>query len=177
MSNFQFTAETLRAHVASNIKDMTLEIESHEDVREAILEALEENRYDDAPSVDYIHDAWAIIGSELWRNTQIETLDFSHCENAFGAVLHEAREVVCAAHHEAMQELAQDIAYTLDEVFVQDFGDKELPSLMIGTSGLGHMPHNEEVDVGDTSLLIWDNRVQVTVGGVTFYGVLRNIED
>lgn len=177
MSNFQFTAETLRAHVASNIKDMTLEIESHEDVREAILEALEENRYDDVPSVDYIHEAWSIIGSELWRNAHVGKLDFSHCENAFDAVFHEAREVVYAAHHEAMQELAQDIAYTLDEVFVQDFGDKELPSLMIGTSGLGYMPHNEEVDVGDTSLLIWDNRVQVTVEGVTFYGVLRNIED
>lgn len=176
MSNFQFTAETLRAHVAANIKGMPLEVESYQDIREAIIEALQENRYDDAPSVDYLHEAWDIIGSELWRNTDIGTLDFSHCESAYDAVFHEAREVIYAAHHEAMQELAQEISDTLDEVFAQDFGDKELPSLMIGTSGLGHIPHNEEIDVGDTSLLVWDNRVQVTIEGVTFYGVLRNIE-
>lgn len=176
MSNFQFTAETLRAHVAANIRSMSLEVESYQDIREAIIEALEENHYDDAPSVDYIHEAWDIIGSDLWRNTHIDSLDFSHCESAFDAVFHEAREVIYAAHHEAMQELAQDIADTLEDVFSQDFGNKELPSLMIGTSGLGHTPHNEEIDVGDASLLVWDNRVQVTIEGVTWYGVLRTVE-
>lgn len=177
MSNFQFTAETLRAHVAANIRSMSLEVESYQDIREAILDALEENRYDDAPSVDYIHEAWDIIGSELWRNTHIDHLDFSHCESAFDAVFLEAREVVQVACYEAMQELAQDIAETLEEVFAQDFGNKELPSLIIGSSGLGHIPHNEEIDVGDASLLVWDNHVQVTVEGVTWYGVLHNVEE
>ena len=177
MSQFQFTAETLRAHVAANIKYMTLEVESSQDIREAIIEALEENHYDDAPSVDYIHEAWAIIGSELWRNTDIEKLDFSHCESAYDAVFHEAREVVYAAHHEAMNELARDIADTLEEVFAVDFGEKELTSLTIGSSGLVHIPHKSEIDVGGTSLLVWDNKVQVTVEGVSFYGVLRIIEE
>ena len=179
MSNYEFTFENLKKHAANNINDMrNITLESHEDFKERLIDELEENGYDDAPSVDYLNEAWDIVGSELWRNTDFEKPDFSLCESAFDCVFAEARACVYSAHHEAMNEVAQEITSVIDEVFSEDFGDYELNEMFIGKAGLGHIPHDYETDVGDTSLIVWNGKaVQVTVEGVTLHGILEKAED
>ena len=81
-----------------------------------------------------------------------------------------------AAYYEATQEICKGIASAIDEIFNHDFGNKEVLEIMIGKAGMGHIPHNEEVDIADSSLIVWDSRIQINIEGVTLCGILTEIE-
>jgi len=59
-----------------------------------------------------------------------------------------------------------------------DFGELELSEMYIGESGLGHIPHDYESDIADSSMLVWVKykKIQITVEGVTLYGTLEQVE-
>lgn len=176
MSEFNYTATNLKKHVAADVNGMNITFERWEDYKDHLENEIESNGYCTEPSVDYIYDAWSIVGSDLWRNTDFKKPDFSYCQNAFDCVLEEARTCIYSATYEAKQEVISSIADALDEIFNHDFGDKEVLEMMIGQAGMGHIPHNEEIDIADSSLIVWNSRIQITVEGVTLYGVLSNIE-
>ena len=83
------------------------------------------------------------------------------------------------AYYEATQEIAKDIASAIDECFNYDFGNLELTEMQIGKSGLGHIAHDYETDIADSSMLVWvkSKMIQITVSGVTLYGVLEQVEN
>ena len=51
--------------------------------------------------------------------------------------------------------------------------------MYIGNSGLGHIAHDYETDIADSSMLVWvkHKKIQITVEGVTLYGILEQVED
>ena len=51
--------------------------------------------------------------------------------------------------------------------------------MYIGKSGLGHIAHDYETDIADSSMLVWvkSKMIQITVSGVTLHGVLEQVED
>ena len=60
-----------------------------------------------------------------------------------------------------------------------DFGNLKLTEMYIGKSGLGHIAHDYETDIADSSMLVWvkSKMIQITVSGVTLYGILEQVED
>ena len=83
-----------------------------------------------------------------------------------------------AAYYEATQDICKIIANVIDECFNHDFGNLELTEMYIGKSGLGHISHDYETDISDSSLCVWvdSKMVEITVEGVTLYGVLAEVE-
>ena len=51
--------------------------------------------------------------------------------------------------------------------------------MYIGKLGLGHIAHDYEADIADSSMLVWveAKKIQITVSGVTLYGILETVED
>ena len=51
--------------------------------------------------------------------------------------------------------------------------------MYIGKSGLGHIAHDYETDITESSMIVWlkDKKIQITVSGVTLYGILETVEN
>ena len=51
--------------------------------------------------------------------------------------------------------------------------------MYIGKSGLGHIPHDYEIDIAGSSMLVWakSKMIQITVSDVTLYGILEQVEN
>ena len=105
--------------------------------------------------------------------------DFNLCKSSLECVEAEGQAILTGAYHEATQEIAKDISSAIDECFGYDFGNLELTEMYIGKSGLGHIAHDYETDIVDSSMLVWlkAKKIQITVAGVTLYGVLEQVED
>lgn len=169
----------IKSAVASEIMQLPkITFDYSQDNECALLDHIESNGYCQPSEIGSTAEAYDLLWSDLARKTDYETPDFSSCSSAFECVEMEGQAVLNAAYYEATQEIVKEIASVIDEVFSEDFGEYELKEIFIGKAGLGHIPHDYEKDVGDTSLIVWNGKaVQVTVEGVTLYGILEKAED
>lgn len=169
----------IKSAVASEIMQLPkITFDWHQDNEQVLLDHIESNGYCEPSQIGSTAEAYDLLWSEMARNTDYETPDFSNCSSAFECVELEGQAILDAAYYEATQEIVKEIASVIDEVFSEDFGEYELNEIFIGKAGLGHIPHDYEKDVGDTSLIVWNGKaVQVTIEGVTLYGILEKAED
>jgi hypothetical protein len=105
--------------------------------------------------------------------------DFSTCKSSLECIEAEGQAILNGAYYEATQEIVKDIASAINECFNYDFGNLELIEMYIGGSGLGHITHDYEADIAESSMLVWvkSKNIQITVSGVTLYGTLETVED
>jgi len=105
--------------------------------------------------------------------------DFSSCRSSLECIEAEGQAVLNAAYYEATQEIAKDISNAIGECFNYDFGTLELTEMYIGESGLGHIVHDYEADIADSSMIVWlkSKKIQITIDGVTLCGILETVED
>lgn len=170
---------TIKSQIALEIMQLpTIVFDYHQDNEQVLLDCIESNGYCEPSQIGSTAEAYDLLWSVLARNTDYETPDFSSCNSAFQCIEMEGQAVLDAVYYEAKCEIVKEIASVIDEVFSEDFGEYELNEMYIGKAGLGHIPHDYETDVGDTSLIVWNGKaVQVTVEGVTLYGILEKVED
>ena len=67
----------------------------------------------------------------------------------------------------------------IDELFSENFNGKILTEVFIGKSGLGHVPHDYETDIADSSACVWNsaNKIEINVDGVYLYGTLEDEQE
>lgn len=173
------TLNTIKSQLALEIMQLPkISFDWHQDNEAELLDVIESNGYCEPSQIGSTAEAYDLLWSEMASNTDYETPDFSSCNSAFECIELEGQAILDAVYYEVKCEIVKEIASVLDEVFSQDFGEYELTEMFIGKSGLGHIPHDYETDVCDTSLVVWNGRaVQVTVEGVTLYGVLEKVEN
>ena len=175
MSNFTF----IKSAVASEIMQLPkISFDYRQDNEQELLDHIESNGYCQPSGIGTTAEAYDIVWSDLARNVDYEMPDFSSCRSSFECIEAEGQAILNGAYYEATQEVVKEIASVIDEVFSEDFGEYELGEIFIGKAGLGHIPHDYEKDVGDTSLIAWNGKaIQVTVSGVTLYGILEPSEN
>ena len=175
MSNFTF----IKSAVASEIMQLPkISFDYRQDNEQELLDHIENNGYCQPYEIGTTAEAYDIVWSDLARNVDYEMPDFSSCRSSFECIEAEGQAILNGAYYEATQEVVKEIASVIDEVFSEDFGEYELEEIFIGKAGLGHIPHDYEKDVGDTSLIAWNGKaIQVTVSGVTLYGILEPSEN
>ena len=170
----------IKSAAASEIYQLPkMSFDYRSNVENELLEAIESNGYCQPSEIGTTAEAWDLMWSEMARNLDYEKPDFSSCCSAFECAELEGQSILNAAYYEATQEIAKDIASTIDECFGYDFGNLELTEMYIGKSGLGHIAHDYETDIADSSMLVWveSKMIQITVSGVTLYGTLEQVED
>ena len=169
----------IKSQIALEIMQLpTIALDYHQDNEQVLLDCIESNGYCQPSEIGSTAEAYDLLWSDLSRKTDYETPDFSSCSSAFECIELEGQAILDAVYYEAKCEIVKEIASVIDEVFSEDFGDYELNEMFIGKAGLGHIPHDYETDVGDTSLIVWNGKaVQVTVEGVTLQGILEKAED
>lgn len=174
------TLKTIKSAVASEICQLPkMSFDHRSDVEGELLDSIESNGYCQPSEIGTTAEAWDLVWSEMARNLSYEKPDFSSCNSAFECIELEGQEVLNAAYYEATQELAKNIAQAIDECFNHDFGNLELSEMYIGKSGLGYIAHDYETDIADSSLCVWgaSKMIEITIEGVTLYGVLTEIEE
>lgn len=170
----------IKSAVASEIMQLPkISFDYRQDNEQELLDHIESNGYCQPSEIGTTAEAYDIGWSDLARNTDYEMPDFSLCGSSLECIEAEGQSILNAAYYEATQEIAKDIAIAIDECFSYDFGNLELTEMYIGKSGLGHIAHDYETDIADSSMLVWSKSkmIQITVSGVTLYGVLEQIED
>lgn len=175
MTNLEF----IKSAVASEIMQLPkISFDYSQDNGCALLDHIESNGYCQPSEIGSTAEAYDIVWSDLVLSTDYEMPDFSLCNSSLECIEMEGQAVLNAAYDEATQEIVKEIASVIDEVFSEDFGEYVLNEMQIGKAGLGHIAHDYEKDVGDTSLIVWNGKaVQVTVEGVTLFGILEKAED
>ena len=176
MSTFTF----IKSAVASEIMQLpNISFDYRQDNEIALLDHIESNDYCQPSEIGTTAEAYDIVWSDLARNTDYEMPDFSLCRSSLECVEAEGQAVLNGAYYEATQEIVKEIASAIDECFSYGFGNLELSEMYIGKSGLGHIPHDYETDIADSSMLVWvkSKMIQITVSGVTLYGILEQVED
>ena len=176
MNTFTF----IKSAVASEIMQLPkISFDYRQDNEQELLDHIEANDYCQPSEIGTTAEAYNIVWSDLARNTDYEMPDFSMCRSSLECVEAEGQAILNGAYYEATQEIAKDIASAIDECFNYDFGDLELSEMYIGKSGLGHIAHDYETDIADSSMLVWVKykKIQITVSGVTLYGTLEQSED
>lgn len=176
MSTFAF----IKSAVASEIMQLPkIGFDYRQDNEQELLDHIEANGYCQPSEIGTIAEAYDIVWSDLARNTDYEMPDFSLCRSSLECVEAEGQAVLNGAYYEATQEIAKEITSVIDECFSYDFSDLELTEMYIGNSGLGHVAHDYETDISDSSMLVWvkSKKIQITVEGVTLYGILEQVED
>ena len=176
MNTFTF----IKSDVASEIMQLPkISFECRQDNEQELLDHIEANGYCQPSEIGTTAEAYDIVWSDLARSTDYEMPDFSHCNSSLECVEAEGQAILNGAYCEATQEIAKDIASAIDECFSYDFGDLELSEMYIGKSGLGHIAHDYETDIAESSMLVWvkSKMIQITVSGVTLYGTLEQVED
>ncbi len=150
-----------------------------QDNEQVLLDHIEANGYCQPSEIGTTAEAYDIVWSDLARNTDYEMPDFSMCGSSLECIEAEGQAILTGAYYEASQEIAKDIANAIDECFGYDFGELELAEMYIGISGLGHIAHDYETDIADSSMLVWSKykMIQITVSGVTLFGILEAVED
>lgn len=174
------TLNTIKSAVASEISQLPkMSFDHRSDVEGELLDSIESNGYCQPSGIGTTAEAWDLVWSEMARNLSYEKPDFSLCSSAFECVELEGQEVLNAAYYEATQEIVKNITQAIGECFNYDFGNLELTEMYIGKSGLGHISHDYETDITDSSLCVWLSlkTVEITIEGVTLYGVLTEIEE
>lgn len=170
----------IKSAVASEIMQLPkISFDYHQDNEQTILDHIEANGYCQPSEIGTTAEAYDIVWSDLARNTDYEMPDFSMCKSSLECIEAEGQAVLTGAYYEATQEIAKDIASAIDECFGYDFGDLELTEMYIGKSGLGHITHDYETDIADSSMMVWTKykMIQITVSGVTLYGTLEQVEE
>ena len=176
MNTFSF----IKSAVASEIMQLPkISFDYRQDNAQVLLDHIESNGYCQPSEIGTTKEAYDLVWGDLARNTDYEMPDFSLCRSSLECVEAEGQAILTGAYYEATQEIAKDIASAIDECFGYDFGTLELTEMYIGKSGLGHIAHDYETDIADSSLLVWlkAKKIQITVAGVTLYGVLEQVED
>ena len=170
----------IKSAVASEIMQLPkIGFDYHQDNERELLDHIESNGYCQPSEIGTTAEAYDIVWSDLARNTDYEMPDFSLCQSSLECIEAEGQAVLNGAYYEATQEIAKDIASAIDECFNYDFGDLELTEMYIGKSGLGYIAHDYEVDIADSSLIVWvkSKMIQITIEGVTLYGILEQVEN
>ena len=156
-----------------------ISFDCHQDNEQELLDHIEANGYCQPSEIGTAAEAYDIVWSDLARNVDYEMPDFSLCRSSLECIEAEGQAILTGAYYEATQEIAKDIANAIDECFNYDFSNLELIEMFIGKSGLGHIAHDYETDIADSSMLVWveAKKIQITVSGVTLYGILETVED
>ena len=169
----------IKTSVASEIMQLPkMSFDYRSNVENELLESIESNGYCQPSEIGNTAEAWDLVWSEMARKLDYEKPDFSSCDSVFECVELEGQAILDAAYYEATQEIVKSITQAIDELFSEDFNDKTLIEIFIGKSGLGHIAHDYERDIADSSVCVWDasNMIEITIEGVTLYGVLTEIE-
>ena len=169
----------IKSAVASEIMQLPkISFDYRQDNEQDLLAHIESNGYCQPSEIGTTAEAYDIVWSDLARNTDYEMPDFSLCQSSLECVEAEGQAILTGAYYEATQEIVKDIASVIDECFNYDFGNLELSEMYIGKSGLGHIAHDYETDIADSSMLVWvkSEMIQITVSGVTLYGILEQSE-
>lgn len=169
----------IKAAVASEITQLPkMSFDYRSNVESELLESIESNGYCQPSEIGTTAEAWDLLWSEMARNLDYEKPDFSSCSSAFECVEFEGQSILNAAYYETTQEIVKNITQAIDELFSEDFNDKTLTEIFIGESGLGHISHDYEKDIADSSVCVWDasNKIEINIEGVTLCGILTEIE-
>ena len=170
----------IKSTVASEIMQLPkISFDCLQDNEQALLDHIESNGYCQPSEIGTTAEAYDIVWSDLARHTDYEMPDFSMCRSSLECIEAEGQAILNDAYYEATQEIAKDISSAIDECFNYDFGTLELTEMHIGKSGLGHIVHDYETDIADSSMIVWvkSKMIQITVSGVTLYGTLEQVED
>ena len=170
----------IKSAVASEIMQLPkISFDWRQDNEQELLDHIESNGYCQPSEIGSTAEAYDIVWSDLARNTDYEMPDFSYCKSSLECIEAEGQAILNGAYYEAIQEIAKDIASAIDECFNYDFGNLELTEMHVGKSGLGHITHDYETDIADSSMLVWvkSKMIQITVSGVTLYGILEQVGD
>lgn len=176
MTNLEF----IKSAVTSEIMQLPkISFDYRSNVENELLESIESNGYCQPSEIGTTAEAWDLVWSEMARKLDYEKPDFSLCNSAFECVELEGQQVLNAAYYEATQEIVSNITQAIAELFSEDFNGKTLAEVFIGKSGLGHISHDYEKDIADSSVCVWDasNKIEIDIEGVTLYGVLTEIEE
>ena len=170
----------IKSAVASEIMQLPkISLDYRQDNEQELLDHIENNGYCQPSEIGTTAEAYDLVWSDLARSTDYEMPDFSMCRSSLECIEAEGQAILTGAYYEATQEIAKDIASAIDECFNYDFGNLELTEMYIGKSGLGYIAHDYETDIADSSMLVWVKykMIQITVSGVTLYGILEAVED
>ena len=170
----------IKSAVASEIMQLPkISFDYHQDNGQELLDHIENNGYCQPSEIGTTAEAYDIVWSDLARNTDYEMPDFSMCQSSLECIEAEGQAILNGAYYEATQEIAKDIANAIDDCFNYDFGNLELTEMYTGKSGLGHIAHDYETDIADSSMIVWvkSKMIQITVSGVTLHGILEQVED
>ena len=169
----------IKSAVASEIMQLPkISFDYSQDNAQALLDHIESSGYCQPSYIGTTAEAYDLVWGDLARNTDYEMPDFSLCRSSLECIEVEGQAILNGAYDEATQETAKDIANAIDECFSYDFVNLELYEMYIGKSGLGHIAHDYETDIADSSMLVWSKSkmIQITVSGVTLCGVLEQVE-
>ena len=173
------TFTSIKSAVASEIMQLPkITFDCHQDNEQELLDHIESSEYCQPAEIGTTAEAYDIVWSDLARNTDYEMPDFSSCKSSLECIEAEGQAILNGAYNEAINEIAKEIANAIDECFAYDFGNLELVGMYIGESGLGHIAHDYETDIADSSMLVWvkSEKIQITVSGVTLFGILEAAE-
>ena len=171
MNTFTF----IKSSVASEVMQLPkISFDCHQDNEYVLFEHIEANGYCQPSEIGTTAEAYDLVWGDLARNVDYEMPDFSLCRSSLECIEAEGQAILTGAYYEATQEIAKDIANAIDECFNYDFSNLELIEMFIGKSGLGHIAHDYETDIADSSMLVWveAKKIQITISGVTLYGIL-----
>lgn len=176
MTTFTF----IKSAVAGEIMQLPkISFDYRQDNEQALLDHIDSNGYCQPSEIGTTAEAYDIVWSDLARNTDYEMPDFSLCRSSLECIEAEGQAILNGAYYEATQEIVKEIVSSIDECFSYDFGNLELSEMCIGKAGLGHIAHDYETDIADSSMLVWvkSKMIQITISGVTLYGILEQVED
>ena len=170
----------IKSAVANEIMQLPkISFDYRQDNAQELIDHIEVNDYCQPSDIGTTAEAYDIVWSDLARNTDYEMPDFSCCKSSLECIEAEAQAILNGAYNEAINEIAKEISNAIDECFSYDFGELELTEMYIGKSGLGHIPHDYEYDIADSSMIVWVKykKIQITIEGVTLCGILEQVED
>ena len=167
----------IKSEIATEIMQLPkMSFDYRSDVESELLDSIESNGYCQPSEIGTTAEAWDLVWSEMARKLSYEKPDFSGCSSAFECVELEGQVVLNAAYYEATQEIVKNLVQAIEELFSEDFNGKTLTEIFIGKSGLGHVPHDYETDIADSSVCVWNsaNKIEINVDGVYLYGTLED---
>ena len=173
------TLTNIKSQIALEIMQLPkIAFNYHQDNEQELLDLIESNGYCEPSQIGSTAEAYDLCWSELSRNISYDMPDFSNCNSSFECIELEGQAILDAAYYEAKCEIVKEIANALDECFSHNFVDYEITEMYIGKSGLGHISHDYEIDIADSSMYVWihSKMVELTVNGVSLYGKLEKVE-
>ena len=171
---------TIKSQLALEIMQLPdITFDYRQDNGRELLDLIESNGYCEPSQIGSTAEAYDLVWSDLAREYAYEMPDFSGCNSSLECVEAEGQAVLDGVYYYLKCELVKEVAEALDECFSYKFeNDLELLEMKIGRSGLGHIPHDYEVDIAEGSMCVWlqYKMVEVTTNGVTLCGKLETME-